>query len=198
MSMVACFAATELITLEGGSTLPISAIKVGDRVLASNSVGVTIYTDVIAIPHAHNDIVGDFVEIVTLTGRSLRITPEHIIVAGTCDVTSRRRLRLIPAGIVTVGSCLLTVEGFEAVTSVSILKLVGIYTIVTMEEYLVVNGFIASPFAFSHSTGNAFYNLYRGVYKVASFIITSDYFVSVHQRLSEHLVLLLSSISQLF
>lgn len=197
-SMIACFAAAELITLEGGSTLPISAIKIGDRVLASNSVGVTIFSDVIAIPHAHNDIVGDFVEIITVTGRSLRITPEHVMVAGACDVISSRRLSLILAGTVTIGSCLLTVEGFESVTSVSILKSVGIYTIVTMDEYLVVNGFVASPFAVSHSTGNAFYNLYRGLYKIASFTITSEYFVSVHQRFSDHLVFLLSRISQLF
>jgi hypothetical protein len=105
----------------------------------------TSFSDVIAIPHALNDSLGAFVEIVTVTGKlsTLKITPEHLIVAGSCGAKSDHT-NLVPAGDVAV-------EGVEAIASVCILKSVGIYTIATMKEYLVVNNFVASPFAFSHS-----------------------------------------------
>jgi len=41
----------------------------------------------------------------------------------------------------------------------------GIYTIVTGEEYVVVNGIVASPFAVSHYVPNAYYNFHRLAYK---------------------------------
>ena len=40
----------------------------------------------------------------------------------------------------------------------------GIYTIVTNEEFVVVNGFVASPFALNHFAGNLFYELHRALF----------------------------------
>ena len=43
----------------------------------------------------------------------------------------------------------------------------GLYTIVTKEEYVVVNGIIASPFAVNHMLANLYYNVHRLVYASA-------------------------------
>jgi hypothetical protein len=53
-----------------------------------------------------------------------------------------------------------------------------------MEEYIVVNGFLSSPYAVSHVVGNSFYNLYRGLYSFAPFVVMSKAFISVHQSFS--------------
>ena len=43
----------------------------------------------------------------------------------------------------------------------------GLYTVVTKEEYVVVNGIIASPFAANHMLANLYYNFHRLVYASA-------------------------------
>jgi hypothetical protein len=37
----------------------------------------------------------------------------------------------------------------------------GVHTIVTDEEFIVVNGFLSSPFAHNHAVGTAYYALLR-------------------------------------
>jgi hypothetical protein len=56
------------------------------------------------------------------------------------------------------------VSGEEAVSAVESVQGEGLYTIVTKAEYLVVNGIIASPFAFNHVAANLFYNIHRFLY----------------------------------
>jgi hypothetical protein len=52
----------------------------------------------------------------------------------------------------------------EKVSAVETVRGQGLYTIVTKDEYLVVNGIIASPFAYNHMVANLFYNIHRFVY----------------------------------
>ena len=66
---------------------------------------------------------------------------------------------------VAANSCVMTVNGQSAVVSNNKVADTGIYTIVTNEEYVVVNEVVASPFAVSHAVGNTFYNVYRAMYK---------------------------------
>ena len=51
------------------------------------------------------------------------------------------------AGDVALGACLMTVDGEEKVVGKEIVESFGIYTLVTNEALVVVNGVVASPFA---------------------------------------------------
>ena len=48
----------------------------------------------------------------------------------------------------------------------------GVYTIVTNEEYVVVNGIIASPFGANHMMANMYYNIHRMVYASAPMLLS--------------------------
>jgi Hint module len=99
------------------------------------------------------------------------MTHSHILPAGACGSTS-----LLPdvyASSVTVGDCIMTVSGMEEVSAVETVQGEGLYTIVTKEEYVVVNGIIASPFAFNHMLANFYYNIHRFVYGCVPVLLTS-------------------------
>ena len=40
----------------------------------------------------------------------------------------------------------------------------GVYTIVTNEEFIVVNGIVASSFGANHMLANLYYNVHRALY----------------------------------
>ena len=127
-----CFAGSETVAMEFGEVVPISSVRVGDRILAANAAGELSFSDVIAVPHAENSIDANFIQIGTTDGKSLKLTPEHLIPAGSCD----SNFDIIPAGEVVIGSCLRTIDGFEVVNSIELVKSSGIYTVVTMEEFI--------------------------------------------------------------
>ena len=58
----------------------------------------------------------------------------------------------------------MTISGPEKVTAVENVLGEGVYTIVTNEEFIVVNGIIASPFGGNHMIANLYYNLHRLIY----------------------------------
>ena len=66
----------------------------------------------------------------------------------------------------------------------------GLYTVVTKEEYVVVNGIIASPFAANHMLANLYYNLHRFVYSSAPSFLTYPalYFANEVRRCSNTLI----------
>jgi hypothetical protein len=53
---------------------------------------------------------------------------------------------LVAARQIAVGDCVQTVSGREQVVSVNKVDGQGIYTIIAMEELIVVNGIVATPF----------------------------------------------------
>ena len=65
---------------------------------------------------------------------------------------------------VSIGDCIMTVSGHEKVVEVENVLGEGVYTLVTNEEFIVVNGIIASPFGGNHMIANLYYNLHRLVY----------------------------------
>jgi len=68
---------------------------------------------------------------------------------------------------VRIGMCLLSAEMIASpVTGVNTVEDEGLYTVVTMEPYIVVNGFVVSPFAHSHYWANVYYNFYRALHSV--------------------------------
>ena len=65
----ACFAGSETLSLESGESKAISDVKVGDRVLAANAAGNTMFSDVIFVPHGANTEIALFTRISTVDGR---------------------------------------------------------------------------------------------------------------------------------
>ena len=160
-----CFAGSETLHLESGEVRFISDIRVGDRVLAADAAGRMTYSDVVFVPHKANNDDALFTHITTASGRDIKMTYSHIILAGPCHWSAP--LPLTYASSVNVGDCVMTVSGKDMVSTVETVQGKGLYTIVTKEEYVVVNGIIASPFAANHMLANLYYNVHRFVYASA-------------------------------
>ena len=157
----ACFAASEVVTMENGSSKSIAEVQIGDRILSADAQGKTSFSDVVYVPHSANTIEATFVLLTTETGRSVKMTTNHIVPAGQCEgAMSVRR-----ADAVSVGDCVMTVDGVEKVMDMVTMQGKGIYTVVTNKEYIVVNGIVATPFGGVNPTlANMYYNLHRMMY----------------------------------
>ena len=157
----ACFADSEVVTMENGSSKSIAEVQIGDRILSADVQGKTSFSDVVYVPHSANAIEATFVLLTTETGRNVKMTTNHILPAGQCEsAMSVRR-----ADAVSVGDCVMTVDGIEKVMDMVTMQGKGIYTVVTNEEYIVVNGIVATPFGGVNPTlANMYYNLHRVMY----------------------------------
>ena len=154
-----CFAESELINLESGETKAISEIRVGDRVMTSDKQLLLSFSTVIAVPHSRNKFHSPFVIIRTADDGDITLSPDHLILSGVCGL----ELRLQKASSVVVGGCLQGVAHQTRITSVEQIGGSGVYTIVTNNALLVVNGFVASSFAINDFAGNFFYDFLRAV-----------------------------------
>jgi len=165
-STAACFAGTELVTLESGETKSLTEVKVGDRVLTMNAKNRKLmFSDIVFLPHGSNMESTTFVKITTISGRDLKMTMNHMLPVGTCD--NKQSLSYLSASNIVVGDCVETVQGREQIVSVESMEGKGIYTLITMEELLVINGIIATPFGGINPTlANIYYNLHRLVYSL--------------------------------
>lgn len=168
-SSSSCFAASETLLLESGATVPMSEVHVGDKVLVASLDGKsTYYSPVMVVPHARNSDKATFVHLSTVSGKDVKMTADHLVMAGVCGGSSS----LVPAGTVQVGSCLQTLSGDDIVSNVSVVAGEGLYTAVPMEDaLLVVNGVMASPFAVNHVIANAMYNIHR----IVPFFMRNDF-----------------------
>ena len=185
-----CFAGSETLHLESGEVRFISDIGVGDRVLAADASGRMTYSDVVFVPHKANNDDALFTLITTASGRDIKMTPSHIILAGPCH--SSGPLPLLYASSVNVGDCIMTVSGNDMVSTVETVQGKGLYTIVTKEEYVVVNGIIASPFAANHMLANLYYNVHRLVYASAPSLLNYSPLHCANEVIHLHLFISLS------
>jgi hypothetical protein len=67
----------------------------------------------------------------------------------------------------------MTESGEDMVSAVGTVHGKGLYTVVTKEEYVVVNGIIAAPFAANHMLANLYYNIHRLVYASAPSLLNN-------------------------
>jgi len=164
-----CFAGSETVELASGAIVPISEVKVGDKVLAfSASAQSTVFSDVVATPHPKNNQEAVFQHIVLASGKDIKMTADHLVSAGKCDLAAG--LPLSRAADVQTGDCVQTTEGVSTVMSNNVVSNnEGVYTIVTdkSDDLVVINGIVASPFAVNHAVANAVYNVHRMLYSVA-------------------------------
>jgi hypothetical protein len=168
------------VTLESGVTKAIADVEVGDRVLTVNCKGQAVYSDVVYLPHGPNQQAATFAVIATESGSDLKMTMNHVLPAGACALSS---LPLVAARQIAVGDCVQTVSGREQVVSVGKVEGQGIYTIVAMEELIVVNGIVATPFGGVNPTlANTYYNLHRLVYSFSFSFSYSYSFLYSHSH----------------
>lgn len=166
-----CFAGSETVNLESGEHRQISQVIAGDRVLAADALGRISFSEVVFVPHKANRDTAMFVHITTASGRDIKMTKSHVLPAGACGSSSP--LPLKHASLVTVNDCVMTVAGEERVSSAGAIMSEGLSTIVTKEEFVIVNGIIASPFAYNHVAGNLYYHLHRFLYDAAPQLLQS-------------------------
>jgi Hint module len=167
-----CFAGDEQVELKSGDKIAISAVKVGYRVLSASPTGHLSYADVIAVLHSKNEIEASFV-IISTPLNDLKLTPDHFLMAGVCG----SQMILSKASDVSVGSFVMTVTGSAEVTATSVVRGKGVY---------VVNGIVASPFALNHYAANSFYNVFRGLYKIAPAVMKSSFMANLYMKIRSY------------
>jgi len=150
--------------MESGETQTIASVRVGDRILAADAQGRTSFSPIVALPHKPNNLASTLSHITTEQGRDIKLSADHLILGGVCGTP----LTLVEAGSIAPGACMMTVDGEEPVRSnEDTSSQAGLYTVVTQEDFIVVNGFIASPFSTNHVVASAFYNIHRMAFNVA-------------------------------
>ena len=120
-------------------------------IMGADRYGNVSFSPVIFLPHKPNDIQRKFDEITTGGGSSVRMTRNHLI--PLCDSS------LVTARSLKTGDCLMTANGEDTVAKVTLnVEAGGIYTAVTKNEFLVVDGVVASPFALAHGVAHSFFD----------------------------------------
>ena len=158
-----------------------SEVKVGDRILSGNALGDTSFSSVISVPHGANDLPATFLHLQLVNGMDLKLTAEHLLMGGACDDSA---LTLRTAASLHVEDCVRTVSGQEKISAIQEVQGKGVYTVVTEEELIVVNGVLASPFAVSHAVPNAFYHIHRSLFWMAPALVKSAIFAEAHRVFS--------------
>jgi len=184
-----CFSSVDRLQLRGGGTKPMVEAVVGDEVLTVTSTGVPEYSPIVYLPHGQNIRPATFMRFTIEGGRTIAMTPEHLIVAlpdcipGRTAPTNLLSHYFKKARNVTINDCVLIVahEGsvdMARVVGVDLQRGAGVYTVITHNPYLVVNGIIASPHATYHSVPHALYHVVRTTYRVAPSVLKSQLFAA--------------------
>jgi hypothetical protein len=127
------------VLLESGTSKPFSELSLGDVIKTSDGEGKFSFSPVLTLPHAKNTEPAAFLTLITETGKAVDMTSDHFI--PKCDTT------LVTAGALVVGDCLFTVDGKETLMDISSTMKSGVYTAITKDEFIVVDGIVASPFS---------------------------------------------------
>jgi hypothetical protein len=159
-------------------------VEIGDMILSADASGEVSASPVVAIPHGKNSIVSNFVMLSTREGKSLKLTADHLIPTVSCGGNEKGHI-VVKAANLASGSCILTVDGIEVVTGNEIVISTGLYTVVTLNDYVVINGIVASPFAVSHKYGSALYGVLKILYMIAPNVIGHAAFQQVYHTISD-------------
>ena len=168
-NFLSCFSENETVVTAAGLTVLIRNLNAGDKVFAADDMGGIVVADVVAVPHAsnkepHKEMV-TFMHIEADNGLRIAVTSDHLLLTGKCN--QEMAFTLLPARSIAVGSCVVTVHGLRRVVAVRVSHTKSAYySVVTTSEYIVVSGFIASPFSWSHSIGRSFYFLPKQFHRI--------------------------------
>jgi len=158
-----CFPGDAKIALEDGRIVPISDIRVGDRV--KDLTGEKAHT-VVFVPHEPNFETHTFHRLTLLGGGSLRLTELHYIPVRRAD-----KEVVINAKNVLVGDMVETRSGWTPVVAIETdIEAEGIYSfVVDGSPFITVDGVRVSPYGydlFSHEVYDRLFHLFRLSYRV--------------------------------
>jgi len=134
-----CFHGDGTVLLESGSSKRLSELSLGERIKTSDGRGGFSFNPVLILPHANNTEPAVFLTLTTETGKVVDMTPDHFI--PRCDNKE------VTAGELQVGDCLFTVDGKETLIEISEKEKNGVFTAVTQDNFIVVDGIVASPYS---------------------------------------------------
>merc|ERR1719223_863194 len=135
----ACFHGSGTVLLESGLSKRLSELSLGERIKTSDGQGGFSFNPVLTLPHANNSEPAAFLTLTTETGKKVDMTSDHFI--PKCNQEQ------VTAGELVVGDCLLTVDGKETLLEISSTAKNGVYTAITQDKFIVVDGIVASPFS---------------------------------------------------
>ena len=135
----ACFHGDGTVLLESGSSKRFSELSLGERIKTSDGRGGFSFSPVLTLPHANNTEPAAFLTLTTETGKKVDMTSDHFI--PKCNQEE------VTAGELVVGDCLLTVDGKETLIEISSTAKNGVFTAITQDSFIVVDGVVASPFS---------------------------------------------------
>lgn len=144
-----CFHGESLVALEDKTTKPFTELQLGDKIMTAGADGATFsFTSVHTLPHkAGNSEMAKFLQLTTESGKTVRMTPGHLI--PKCDGVT------VGASTLVVGDCLFTISGKETLMAIATSLKFGVYTAVTKNKFIVVDGIVASPFSLENDSGRA-------------------------------------------
>jgi len=175
-----CFSGDSTIYLEGNITKQMKDAAIGDKILSySMRENKFVYSPIVAIPHGTNNIISEFMEIQTSSDKKLKLTPDHLVPIMKSTGTT---FDIISAKDISLGDTIISVDGKETVTAVSDFDCEGIYTVVTLEEFIVVNNIVASPYALFHFLGHLYYSIHKFLYKVNPGIVKHQIFGELNKQ----------------
>ena len=173
-----CFSKDSKIKLEDGSFKNISEVKNGDRILSySPQKDEFVYSPVVYIIHEKNDDFSTFIELKTEKNKNIRMKTNHLI-----PFIKDNKIELISADKIVINDIIKTVDGDEQIISIENSYDTGLYTLITQEEYIVVDNIVVSPFAISHIMGQFYYSMYRALFKLSPKLLHSDVFRFYHEN----------------
>lgn len=142
-----CFPASATVTLSSGKVIPMSALRIGDKVLVSlsSSSSITTTSTSTVFAFSHRDplaVASDFVTLHTHFGHKLTLSNTHYVhVVGKDD-------RLVRADVVTVGQNVMSKTSLtdRVVKIERNVNVVGLFNPQTVQGDIVVDGVLASTF----------------------------------------------------
>jgi Hint module len=157
-----CFPGDADVIKEDGSKVPISDIRVGDRVVGADQAVSTV----VFVPHEPNFDQHTFVRLTLSEGRSIRLTESHFI-----PVRRSGTEIVIRAKDVLIGDFVESLqpnrEWMEIIGYDPEVVSEGVYSFSTDEEFICIDGFRLSPYGgqlFSHSVFHRLFSLFRFSY----------------------------------
>jgi hypothetical protein len=145
-----CFHGDGTVLLESGTTKKLSKLSIGDVIKTSNRQGEFSFNPVLKLPHAENSETATFLNLTTETGKSVFMTPDHFI--------PKCNFHEVTASELVVGDCLLTMDGKETLMEIESAKKKGVYTAITQDEFIMVDGVVASPFSKKSRPSKSFWD----------------------------------------
>jgi hypothetical protein len=150
-----CFPGCALVSLydgtESGKQVPISEVKIGDKILSVDpSTGIAEFSDIYFWGHKDPETVGNFYTVSTASGQTIQLSKEHYIYVSEAPGSIVDAVPLTP-GFLKVGDSVWTyAEGqmiCSPIVSIAHDEEKGLYAPFTLNGTVIVNGVYASSYA---------------------------------------------------